>query len=295
VKKPDRYDPEINPTYAELARHYGVAVIPARVRRPKDKAKVEQGVLLAERWIIAALRHRTFYSLAEVQDAVQPLVAKLNDRRMQQLKKSRRQLFDELERTALRPLPKRAYEFAVWARPRVHIDYHIEFEEHFYSVPYQLQGQQLDVRGTELMVEIFRGLSRLTSHVRSTRRGGYTTKTEHMPKAHQAYVEWTPTRLVDWAKQTGPNTAGVVEKILQTKIHPQQGFKACLGIMSLGRRYEGRLERACGRALRFKACSYKSVESILRNKLDLQEPEEKPGQQGTLPLHGNIRGSGYYN
>ena len=246
VTSPHRYEPDLNPTYAELARHYGAAVIPARVRRPRDKAKVEQGVLLAERWILAALRHHTFFSLEEVRQAVRPLLEKLNSRPMKKLKKSRRELFEEVERAALRPLPAKRYEYAEWARPRVRVDYRVEFDGHFYSVPYQLVGQQLDVRATASTLEVMNGARRLTSHLRSFERGGHTTKSEHMPRSHQAQAEWTPLKLVEWAKKTGPATAALVEEILRHRVHARHGFQACLGVLHLSRRYEAQRIEADG-------------------------------------------------
>jgi transposase len=295
VKSPDRYEPELNQTYAELARHYEAAVIPARVRKPRDKAKVEQGVLLAERWILAVLRNRTFFSLAELRDAVKPLLEKLNNRPMQKLKKSRRQLFEELERPALKALPTKPYEFAHWARPRLHIDYHVEFAGYFYSAPYQLVGQRLDLRATESTLELFFKGRRVTSHVRRhTEKDKYATQDEHMPKAHQAQAEWTPVRLVSWAKKTGPATAKLVEELMGRRVHPQQAFKACLGILHLSRHYEdSRIEAACARALRMRACSWKSVKAILKNNLDRQPADAEP-TQAALPLHGNVRGPTYY-
>lgn len=294
VTKANRYEPELNPTYAELAAHYGAAIIPARVRKPRDKAKVEQGVLLAERWIIAAVRNLTFFSLEEVREAVKPLVEKLNNKVMRKLKKSRRQVFAELEQTTLKPLPRDRWEFSRWAKPRVNIAYHVEYDEHFYSVPYQLVGQQLDVRATETTIEVMRGLSVLTSHARSYEKGKYTTKLEHMPKAHQAQAKWTPERLIEWAKKTGPSTAALVEEIMTRRVHPQQGFLACMGILNLDRDYKPeRIEAACGRALKMRACTYKSVKAILRNNLDQQVLEEAP--QAALPLHENVRGGGYYH
>ncbi len=295
VKKPNRYEPDINPTYAELARHYDAAVIPTRVRKPRDKAKVEQGVLLAERWIIAALRNRTFFSLEEVREAIKPLVEKLNNRQMRKLKKSRREVFEQLERAALKPLPRSPYEFARWAQPKVHIDYHVEFDDNYYSAPYQLVGQVLDLRATDTTVEILRGLKVLTSHARSYEKGKYVTKTEHMPKAHRAQAEWTPARLIEWAKKTGPGTAKLVEEIMSRKVHPQQGFKACLGILHLNRDYQpARIEAACTRALNMRAYSCKSVKAILRNNLDGQ-PLEDESPQASLPLHENVRGASYYH
>jgi transposase len=295
VKRPNRYEPDLNPTYAELARHYGAAVVPGRVRKPRDKAKVEQGVLLAERWILAARRNRTFFSLDELRQAVKPLLEKLNNRAMRKLKKSRRELFEELERPALKALPARRYEFAVWAQPRVHIDYHVEFEDHFYSVPYQLVGKQMDLRATVGVVELFLGGRRITSHLRSYEKGRHTTKTEHMPRAHQEHAEWTPTRLIAWAQKTGPATAALVEHILGKNVHAQHGFRACLGILHLNRRYDpARIEAACERALRMRACTYKSVAAILKNNLDREQEAGEP-KQDNLPLHANVRGSTYYH
>jgi transposase len=295
VTRPDNYDPEINPTYAELAEHYGAVVIPARKRRPRDKAKVEQAVLLAERWILAVLRNRTFFSLAELHAAVKPLVERLNDRLMKKLGKSRRQLFDEVERGALRPLPARLFELAVWSKPRVQVNYHVDFEGHSYSVPYQLVGQQLDVRATETAVEILRGGKRVASHARSFEKFKYTTEPAHMPRGHREYAEWTPARLVAWAKHAGPATAALVEEIMGKRRHPEHGFKPCLGIMRLREKYgDERVERACARALSRRACSYQSVKAILQHNLDAAEDLAQEAQ-GTLPLHENVRGAGYYH
>ena len=294
VTAPDRYEPDLNPTYAELSRHYGAAVIPARVRHPKDKAKVEAAVLVAERWILAALRNRTFYSITELREAIRPLLEKLNDRVMRHVKKSRRQLFLELEKPALLPLPQQPYEIAHWKRPRVHIDYHVEYEHHFYSVPYQLVGKVLDLRAAASVVEVFHEGRRVASHRQSAERGKHTTDAAHMPKAHASYAEWTPQRLVAWAAQTGPSTAAMVEEILKRRVHAQQGFRAALGIASLSKRYEReRVEAACARALQVRAYSYKSVAAILKNGLDRQALAEE--KQAVLPLHENLRGPGYYH
>ena len=248
VTKASRYEPTVNRTYADMARHYGTAIIPARAYRPRDKAKVEQGVLLAERWILAVLRNRTFFSLDELREAVKLLVTRLNDRLMQKLKRSRRQLFDELEKSALKPLPSTPYEFADWARPRVGLNYHVNFDDHWYSVLYTLYGQQLDLRATATTIEVLRAGKRETSHPRSYVKNGYSTKKEHMPKGHREYAEWTPERLISWANTVGPMTAAVVETIMASRPHPQQGFNACLGVMRLRHRYkDDRLERACTR------------------------------------------------
>ena len=297
VTRTHLYEPEINPAYAELARHYGVAVIPARPRKPRDKAKVEQGVLLAERWILACLRNQVFYSLEEARAAVRPLLAKLNDRPMRRLKRSRRQLFEELERGKLNPLPSTPYELAQWARPRVNIDYHVVFDDHFYSVPYDLVNELVDLRATETTVEIFFKGPRITSHLRSYEKNKATTKPEHMPASHREHAKWTPSRVLEWVRKTGPKTAELAEEILRRRPHPQQGFRSCLGLIRLGERYGSeRLERACARAVHHRAYSYRSVEAILKNKLDgVVDAPAAAEEQAKLPLHGNVRGGSYYH
>ena len=295
VTKASKYEPELNRTYADFAQHYGTAIIPARAYKPRDKAKVEGAVLLASRWILAVLRNHRFFSLAELREAVKRLMARLNDRVMKKLKKSRRQLFDDVEKSALKPLPSAPYEFADWERPRVGLNYHVEFDDHHYSVPYALYGHRLDLRATATTIEVLRGGRREASHPRSYVKHGYSTKGEHMPKGHREYAEWTPERLINWAKTVGPMTAAVVEEIMLSRAHPQQGFNACLGIMRLRGNYDDkRIERACARAKERRACSYRSVAAILQNNLDKDEtPLEE--QQTCLPLHENVRGSDYYN
>jgi len=294
VKRPDRYEPEINPTYADWAQHYGCAVIPGRVRRPRDKAKVESAVLIAERWVLAVLRDRTFPSLNELHEAVIPLVDKINDRIMRKLKKSRRQLFEEIDKPALRPLPERRYELAEWKKATVNIDYHVEFKDHYYSVSYLLARQEVWVRATVMCVEIFHGGKRIASHVRGAANWQHTTQTDHMPKSHRAHLEWTPSRIVNWAATIGPCTAKMTEQILASRPHPEQGYRACLGLIRLGTIYSNeRLERASEWALRVRAISYRSVASILKNNRDRLAATQAP--QVALPLHENVRGSGYYH
>ena len=295
VSKAHRYEPDLNPTYRDLASHYGVAVLPARVRKPRDKAKAEVGVLLVERWILAALRNRTFFSLAELNREIAKLLERLNTRPFTKLPGSRRELFEQLERPALRPLPAQPYEFAEWKKVRVNIDYHVEIDGHYYSVPYQLVKKTLEARFSERTVECFHNGQRVSSHVRSRLKGHHTTVAEHMPTAHRSYAERTPQRLVRWAAKTGPATASVVQTILERRAHPQQGFRSCLGIMRLGKRFgEERLEAACRRALSLGACSYKSIESILRHGLD-RNALPKPQELELTIEHDNIRGSGYYH
>ncbi len=295
VKRPCRYEPELNPTYRDLATHYGVAVIPARVRRPRDKAKVEVGVQVVQRWILARLRHRTFFSLAELNRAIHELLARLNERSFRKIPGTRRSLFESLDRPAMRPLPQERFVYGEWKKARVNVDYHVEVERHYYSVPYQLVGQQLDVRLSAQTVECFHGDQRVASHVRSFRRGLPTTVAAHMPRAHRDYVEWTPERLVRWAKQSGPSVAAVVESILLKYVHPQQGFRACLGILRLGQRYGGeRLEAACRRALSIGSPSYRSVRSILERGLDAQLDIGVDVATAHAVLHENLRGASYY-
>ncbi len=295
VSKVHRYEPDLNPTYQDLGTHYNVAVLPARARRPRDKAKAEAGVLLVERWILAALRNRTFFSLQELNREIARLLIRLNERPFKKLPGSRRELFEQLDRPALQPLPAQAYEFAEWKKVRVNIDYHIEIEGHYYSVPYQLVRRQLDARYTARTVECFHKGQRVASHSRSLLKGRHTTVAEHMPKSHRQYAEWTPQRLIRWAEKTGAATAGVVQTILARRAHPQQGYRSCLGIMRLGKSFgEDRLEAACRRALKLGSCSYKSIESILRQGLDRQALPEQ--QQPDLSIaHENIRGSDYYH
>ena len=295
VTRPCRYEPELNPTYYDLAVHYGVAVMPARVRRPRDKAKVEVGVQIVERWILARLRHRTFFSLGELNQAIRELLSPLNERPFRKLEGSRRSLFENLERPALRPLPAERFAYAEWQKVRVHVDYHFEVDGHYYSVPYQLVSQELDARVTAKTVECFAKSKRVASHLRSFRRGAHTTQPEHMPRPHREYAEWTPERLVRWAQQTGPAVAGLIELVMATRVHPQHGFRSCLGILRLGQRYGGeRLEAACRRALEVGAASYRSVRSILESGLDQhRDPGAEPAPARPL-VHENLRGASYY-
>lgn len=295
VTRAHRYEPEINRTYAELAHHYGVAILPARALRPRDKAKVEVGGQVVERWILARLRHTTFFSLGQANHCLAELVQGLNARPFKKLPGSRDRLFRPLEQPALRPLPAQPYEDAEWKRARVNIDYHVEIEGHYYSVPYTLVKQQLDVRLTPHVVELLSKGKRVASHRRSALKGRHTTVASHMPTAHRQYAEWTPQRLIAWATQSGGATARVIEHILESRAHPQQGFRSCLGIMRLGKRYGSeRLEAACRRALTIGACSYKSLESILKQGLETHPLPVKP-HSPLIREHANIRGPQYYH
>jgi transposase len=294
VTKPCRYDPELNRSYAELAEHYGVAVVPARVRKPRDKAKVENAVLQVSRWILARLRKETFFSLRQLNGRIGELLAELNDRPLRELGLSRRELYAQVDRPALRPLPASGYVLSEWRKVRVGPDYHVEFAGHYYSVPYQLIQKQLDLRATQKTVEVFDRGKRVAAHPRDGHRGRHTTLPTHMPKAHQAYLEWTPTRLVAWARKAGGSTQAVVEAILESRPHPQQGFRACLGLLRLGERYGAeRLEAACRRARAIASCSYQSVKSILEAGLDRQ-PLPEPAAELRPIEHENVRGADYY-
>jgi transposase len=296
VTRPCRYEPDLNATYRELSEHYGTVIIPARVARAQDKAKVESGVLQVEHWVLAPLRNRTFFSLSELQEAIAEKLEALNNRPFQKLETTRRLLFETLEKPVLKALPVHPYVYADWKSARVNIDYHIEVDHHYYSVPYPLVREKLDVRFTATSIEVFFKGRRITSHPRSYRRGAHTTLHEHMPKSHQRYLQWTPSRLIRWAGQIGPHTRDLVAFILENRPHPEQGFRSCLGLFRLGKTYSPeRLEAACARALQMKAYSYKNVESILKKGLDRQ-PLMSASSQTPPPLleHANLRGKQYY-
>lgn len=295
VRSPCFYEPDLNPTYREMAEHYGVAVIPARVRKPRDKAKAESHVRIVEQRILAPLRNRSFFCFEALNEAIGELLDDLNGRPFQKLAGSRRQAFEQIDRPALSPLPAAPYVFADWTRARVNIDYHIAVRDAYYSVPYTLIKQEVDVRLTKSVVEVFFKGKRVASHPRLHKKGAYSTTPDHMPKAHHAFVQWEPKRLIRWAAQTGPATAGMVEAILERRVHPQQGYRACLGLIRLEKTYGSqRLEAACARALAAGAISYRSVKSILQNGLD--RIKEEGDAQLTLVLgpHDNVRGPDYY-
>lgn len=293
VFKADRYEPTLNHSYQEMAAHYGCAVLPTRPRKPKDKSKAEVGVQVVERWIIAVLRHRIFFSFHELNTEIADLLERFNNKPFQKLEGSRKSLFEATDKLALRPLPSVPYEYAEWKLCAVHIDYHIELQRAFYSVPYSLVGQQVRARITEGAVEVFFKGRRVASHTRATRRGDVRTNALHRPKSHQKHLEWTPSRLISWGHSIGPNTGILVERILQKYKHPEQGYRSCLGLLSLSKQYPNtRLEAATLRALTINSPSYRSVQSILKNGLDKKNVVVETGV--TTPNHGNIRGPEYY-
>lgn len=295
VLRADWYEPGINPTYRDLAAHYGAAILPARVRRPRDKAKVETGVLVVERWILARLRDRRFFSLAELNAAIAALVADLNARPMRKLGASRRQLFEQLDRPALSPLPAEPFVYAEWRIRRVALDYHVDIDGHFYSVPHRLLRERVEARITARTLELFHKGERVAVHLRGGARGRHTTLPEHMPRAHRRHAEWTIERIGREAAGIGAATGRLTTLILEARPHPEQGFRACLGILRLARTYgRDRVEAACARGLEIGARSYGSVQSILRHGLDRQTPAAAP-DSGLPSPHRNIRGSGYYH
>jgi transposase len=295
VSQACRYEPDINPTYQSFASHYGVAIIPARVRKARDKAKVEKSVQVVENWILARLRNQTFFSLTELNQAIRAGVDELNHRPMQKWNETRRSLFESLERPTLRPLPVTPFEFADWKKATVGNDYHIEVDRHYYSVPYTHVRRKVEIRYTAHIVEIYWQGQRIASHVRSDRPGGCTTVREHMPPGHQEVMDWTPERLKQEAQGVGVWTGRLIERVFESSPHPLQGARTSLGILRLGKAFgTNRLERACERALLIQAFSYKSVRSILQKGLDHLPPLESPPP--TPPIqHPNIRGPKYYH
>jgi transposase len=294
VTQADRYEPRLQRSYEELAGHYRCVVIPARPYRPKDKSRVELSVLLCYRWILARLRHQRFFSLEELNGAIRPLLAEFNDRPFQRLPGSRRSVFEALDRPAMRPLPPTPYEFAEWKEALVAFDYHVDVDRHYYSVPHSLVGEHVWARFTARTVEVFFRAARVATHGRSYQRGQHTTLPEHMPKSHRAHAEWSPKRLIGWGTTVGPHTAAVVEHLLRSKPHPEQGYRACLGLLNLCREFgEARLEAASRLAVGLGSPTRHSVKSILESGRDRRRPNE--ALELELPAHGNVRGPGYYH
>jgi transposase len=277
-----------------MAAYYGTVVIPTRPNKPRDKGKAENAVQVVERWIMAPMRNRTFFSLYEVNQAIRETLTELNNKPFQKLEGTRRTLYEKVDKPALKPLPGRRYEYAEWRKAKVNIDHHVEVDHNYYSVPHQLVRQDVDVRLTDGAVEVLKNGKRVASHPRATGRGCYITQVQHRPLAHQKHLEWTPSRLVAWAESIGPQTGQLVNRILESKPHPEQGYRGCLGIMRLGKSYgQQRIEAAAARALACGACSYTSVKSILQRNLD-QTPLQTTSAEPPTPSHQNLRGPGYY-
>lgn len=293
IADPNRYEPRANDTVQDFARHYGTSVLPARPYSPQDKAKVESAVQVVERWIMARLRHQQFATVQDVNEAMAPLLERLNARPFQKLPGSRASTFAELDAPALLPLPLQPYEIATFKTVRAHIDYHVELEGHRYSVPHPMVGQILEARITSGTVEVLHRGQRIASHVRNSRRGGFSTIAEHMPAAHRAHMEWTPQRLIHWGQNIGTATAAVVMHLLEQQKHPEHGYRACLGLLSLAKRYgKPRLETACELALQLGACQYRHVRDILANNRD--RTRQAAQNDWVSPTHAHVRGPAYY-
>lgn len=297
VADPCRYEPGLQRSYADWARHYGTAIVPARPAKPRDKAKVEVAVQVAERWILARLRHETFFTLAALNARIADLLDALNARPMKGYEgQSRRDLFARFDRPALQPLPTDRYVYGAWSKARVNIDYHVEVDHHYYSVPHALIHTVVDICLTAATVDILLRGQRVWLHLRSAVRGGFTTIPAHMPKAHRAHLEWTPSRLIGWAATIGPATAALATAILESRPHPEQGYRSCLGLMRLRKRDGAeRLDAACARALVAGARSYRHVDSILKHGLDRLPLEGEPGPTSPPRSHANVRGPAYYH
>lgn len=295
VTKACRYDPDLNPTYQEFARHYGVGVLPTRVGKPRDNAKAESAVQVVQRWIVMRLRKRVFFSVQQANEAIRELLVPLNQRPFRKRPgECRASLFAAIDKPALRPLPESPFDLCAWSQARVNIDYHIVSDGNFYSVPYLLAGERVDVRLTPSTVEIFHEGKRVASHVRL--RGGNqpSTQHEHRPKSHRAHLKWTPSRIVDWAAKTGPHTAQLVQSVLESNLHPESGYRCCLGLIRLAEKFgSGRMEAAAVRALTTGATRLKSVQSMLEKGLDSQ-PLGEAAERAPSPAHENLRGSSYF-
>ena len=293
VTMASKYEPEINRSYRELAKHYGTVVIPARVRKPKDKAIVENEVLHISRWILARIRDIKFFSLDELNDKLSELLVQYNDKKLQGLEDSRKSLFEELEKPALLPLPSRRFEIALWKKAKANIDYHVELEGSYYSIPYKNRGVELVIRYTESTVEIFHSHRRIAVHNKLYKKGHTSTIKEHMPSWHREYSDWSPSRILNLAQTMGDSIQEICKKIIESREHPEQGYRSCMGIIRLEKKYsKERLENACRRALDIGGISYKSIKSILDKGLDLQKIF--PKTDSVQIQHENIRGSDYY-
>ena len=293
ISSPDKYEPRANDTVQDFARYYGTSVLPARPRTPRDKASVESSVQVMTRWVLMRLRHHRFDIVAQVDAAIAELLPSVNERPFQKLPGSRASTFAEIDAPVLMPLPSQPYELARFKTVKVHIDYHVELHGHRYSVPHALVGQMLEARITGHGVELLLRGQRVAAHARNDRRGGFTTLDQHMPAAHRAHMQWTPQRLIDWGQRVGLACGELVKRLLQTYKHPEHGYRSCLGLLSLSRRYgNDRLEAACERALALGTFRYRHVRDLLANNRDLVPPEASA--DWTSPAHANVRGPGYY-
>jgi transposase len=300
VTEPCPYEPGANRSYQDLAQHYGTAILPARVRKPRDKAAAEVGVQVAERWILAPLRRQPFASLGEANAAIRERVDRVNHTASKKFGDTRYERFVAIDRPALRPLPPTRYELAEWRRAKVHIDYHIELEKHRYSVPYRLVGQPVDVRLTTSTVEILHEGVRVAAHPRRAGARGHSYHPEHLPPPHRAHLEWTPERFQRWGESLGPAVATTVRQLFERALHPAFAYRACLGLLQLAKRYPApRLDAACARALASGTPRYRTVKTILARGLDQLPPVDAEGPDGAPALalpreHAHVRGAAYY-
>lgn len=295
VTKACRYEPDINPAYAEFAKHYGVAIFPARPYRPKDKSRAENGVKLAKKWLLARLRNRLFHSLGELNAAIFELLEIFNSKKMKKFNKSRKDLFEELDKPNALSLPQSRYEFAQWKQAKVQFNYHVSFEEHYYSVPYTFIHKVVDMRASGGIIEILHKGERICSHQISYHKNRYTTVKEHMPANHQKYVEWTPERISELAEISGPHVKEIVSRVMNKRKFPEQAYRACLGILRLGNRYsKERLNAACNRAIEYRIISYHGIAEILNKGLDRVHSESNCYVNSIGISHENIRGGQYY-
>ncbi|HHT0605498.1 TPA: IS21 family transposase [Legionella pneumophila] len=298
VTKAHLYDPDINRTFQEMADHYGIAVVPARVRTPKDKPKVEVGVQGIQRWILAPLRDVTFFSICEINESIKPLLKAYNERAFYELEGSRLSQYLEVDKPALKALPSRPYTYAEWKKARSGGDYHVAINKHYYSIPHQYLKENIDVRITATTIECFHKGNRIALHQRSY-KPGHTTIDEHMPSKHREYAEWTPERMHAWAKTIGPNTARLIKELTEMYKMPEQSFRSCFGILRMSKTYgPERLENAAIRALHIGAIRYRNIESILKSGLDQQplpQPASEPMPAEPIRPHDNIRGSKYFH
>lgn len=293
VTKAHRYDPDINANYQHFAEHYDVAIVPARVASPRDKAKVENAVGIVERQILSPLRHRTFTSLGEINEAIKKALLVLNQKPFQKMPTSRQQLFESIDKPALKPLPPQRYQFAQWKQAKVHLDYHVVFDNHYYSVPYLYIGKSIEIRATHKLVEFYDKQIRIALHTRNYKKYQFTTEPAHMPKAHQEQQQFSEARLKNWARSIGEKTLAFIEQLISQRRFPQQAFRACLGVLRLGKQYgPARLEKACAKGLSIGANRYQHIESLLKNKLEEADVTELSSSTLT---HMNIRGPNYYH
>ena len=296
VTKAHRYDPDINANYQYWAEHYGIAIVPARANCPKDKAKVENAVGCIERQILAPLRDVTFTGIVEINQAIKPLLKQFNSQKLQKMDVSRLEMFKEIDKPALKSLPRNRYQYVTWEKAKVHMDYHCLFDKHYYSVPYKYINNKIEIRATTSTIECFYKGERIAIHQRSYKKNNFTTVSEHMPKAHKEYARWTPERIRNWAAKSGDCTKQFIEQLMASRSFPQQAFRACIGVIRLGEHFgNDRLELACAKALAVGATRYKQIEDILKNRVEnIPLVSDSSNDENLIQDHENIRGANYY-